>query len=300
MIFKPLELEDMDLLRPYLQKNEPKVCNYSSGTFFMWRKYHNTRFALVTEEDFYVIFIKITSEKGGDVFQLPITNNMGRALELLFTEEKTESLRFEMIPEAKLPLFRENYSVSELIDDRDNYDYLYNIEELAELRGKRFHGQRNQISQFIRGCKSWEITPFADTNLPEVLRFFDENYMPQVSFGILESSENEAVREVLTHPGIYRLSGIVLYRDGAVAGFAMGEKIGDTLFVHIEKSHREIHGAYQLLVKSLAASYRDTDVRFVNREDDSADEGLRRSKLSYHPIELIKKYCFTISKKSVK
>lgn len=28
------------------------------------------------------------------------------------------------------------------------------------------------------------------------------------------------------------------------------------------------------------------DIKFVNREEDCGDEGLRRSKLSYHPIAL--------------
>lgn len=299
MIFKPLELEDMDFLRPYLLQNEPQVCNYSSGTFFMWRKYHNTRFALINEPGFYSLYIKITSERGGEAFQLPVTNNMQMAIERLFEEEKTEQLSFEMIPEAGLPEFSENYLLSELFDDRDNYDYLYNISDLSELHGKRFHGQRNQISQFIRGCGSWSITTFDESCRADVIRFFEEDYMSGVSDGILERSENESVREVLNNPDIYGFSGIVLWRDGSVAGFSMGERIGDTLFVHIEKAHRSVHGAYQLLVKSFASHYADSGVRFINREDDSADEGLRRSKLSYHPIELIKKYCFTISKNGV-
>jgi len=32
------------------------------------------------------------------------------------------------------------------------------------------------------------------------------------------------------------------------------------------------------------------DVRFVNREEDDGNEGLRRSKQSYHPVRLLQKY----------
>ncbi len=32
------------------------------------------------------------------------------------------------------------------------------------------------------------------------------------------------------------------------------------------------------------------ELRFINRQDDCGDEGLRRSKQSYKPCEMLKKY----------
>ena len=31
-------------------------------------------------------------------------------------------------------------------------------------------------------------------------------------------------------------------------------------------------------------------VKFINREDDAGDEGLKKSKQSYHPVKMAKKY----------
>ena len=98
------------------------------------------------------------------------------------------------------------------------------------------------------------------------------------------------VLEVLDHMDDYRMSGGVLLADGRVVGFSLGEIVGDTLFVHIEKADRTCKGAYQMLVNQFALRYAGEGVAYINREEDMGDEGLRRAKQSYHPVALLKKY----------
>ena len=79
-----------------------------------------------------------------------------------------------------------------------------------------------------------------------------------------------------------------------VAGFSLGEIVGDTLFTHIEKADRDYEGCYQMLVAQFAQHFVRDGVHFINREDDTGDLGLRTSKLSYHPVALLEKYTVTI------
>jgi hypothetical protein len=82
----------------------------------------------------------------------------------------------------------------------------------------------------------------------------------------------------------------VLKAGGAVVGFSLGEIIGDTLYVHIEKADRGCKGAYQMLVNQFAAAQRQEQLLYINREEDMGDPGLRASKQSYHPVALLKKF----------
>ena len=83
--------------------------------------------------------------------------------------------------------------------------------------------------------------------------------------------------------------------DGIVA-FTLGEVIGDTLYVHIEKMSHDIAGAGET-INRLFASMMTTihpSVQYINREEDVGDPGLRHAKESYHPLELLKKYNVTM------
>ena len=89
---------------------------------------------------------------------------------------------------------------------------------------------------------------------------------------------------------VYGMLGGVLRVNGKIIAYSIGEITGDTLFCHVEKADISYHGAYQMLTNQFLRKYADNDeVKFVNREEDCGDEGLRRSKLSYNPVELLVK-----------
>jgi hypothetical protein len=102
--------------------------------------------------------------------------------------------------------------------------------------------------------------------------------------------ERDAVFEVLRNYEAYGFFGGVLRDAGEILAFSLGETVGDTLFVHIEKANPQRRGAYQAMVNEFAKRFAGPGVKYINREEDCGDEGLRRSKLSYHPCRLVEKY----------
>jgi hypothetical protein len=90
----------------------------------------------------------------------------------------------------------------------------------------------------------------------------------------------------------YRQPAGVLYIDGKIAAFTLGEIFGDTLFVHIEKANHEITGASEA-INRLFVNYilsQHPELVYANRDEDLGDPGLRQVKRAYNPIMMIQRY----------
>ena len=95
-----------------------------------------------------------------------------------------------------------------------------------------------------------------------------------------------AVRNCFENFSALGLRGGLLRVDGRVVAYTMGLPLNsDTFIVHIEKAFSDVAGAYPMI--------NCADFKYVNREDDVGDEGLRRAKLSYKPAILLEKFIVT-------
>ncbi len=282
--FQPLTLEEIDLVRPRFQQLCARTCDYTVGGMFMWRDFFRMEYALQDG----VFYSRLHDENGAVFYNLPLADDIPAAIRTLIAQAE-QPVCFCTIPEPYLDAFPHTEHTVRAAEQPEFFDYLYAAADLATLRGKRFNGQRNQISQFKRAVQTWEYAPITPENLDRVGAFF-ETYRANAGESDTEREENRMVLEVLDHMDDYRMSGGVLLADGRVVGFSLGETVGDTLFVHIEKADRACKGAYQMLVNQFALRYAGEGVAYINREEDMGDEGLRRAKQSYHPVALLKKY----------
>ena len=76
----------------------------------------------------------------------------------------------------------------------------------------------------------------------------------------------------------------------AIAACTIGEPGNkkDTMIVHIEKALTEVQGAYTVINQQFAL-HEGAAYRYLNREEDLGEDGLRQAKMSYKPVFLIEK-----------
>lgn len=190
-------------------------------------------------------------------------------------------------------------------EDRPGFDYLYDIERLSTLTGKKLHGKRNHINKFVSEHPEWSVEPITPDNLAQCLdmneRWHQENAQEDDTATFEE--DGVALKKCMAHYPQMGLDGLLLRSEGRVLAFTMGELMGadDTYDVHFEKAFADVPGAYPLINREFArwVQQRYPQVRYLNREDDMGVEGLRQAKKSYYPDLLLEKYSAVLQKELI-
>lgn len=178
--------------------------------------------------------------------------------------------------------------------DRESYDYVYLIDDLADLKGRKFQKKRNHINRFRSLYPNWRVEPLCASNLPAVQQMAEQWYAirqqedPTGSYNL----EKVALERAFAQYEDLCLDGLVLLDGDAVLAFSMASRLsGDTVDVHFEKAREDVDGAYAAINQAFAQYLREKypDVRYLDREEDMGLEGLRKAKLSYYPDHLKEK-----------
>ncbi|MBU1567345.1 MAG: DUF2156 domain-containing protein [Proteobacteria bacterium] len=173
-----------------------------------------------------------------------------------------------------------------VVEDRDNFDYLYLRRELAELTGRKFQKKRNLIKAFINNF-NYEGRPLLDEYLPDALAILESWRQEHDSPG-----DYIAAREALEKSEELQLCGGIYYADGQPAAYSLGEELacGTSFVIHFEKALNCYKGLYQFVNQAFASIISDPYTT-LNREQDLGQEGLRQAKLSYRPTGFVEKFC---------
>ena len=284
--FKKVTFDDYEIINSFYTAHPARQCDRSTAATIMWRNYYDNHYAIYDET---IIF---SSNFTGDVcFTHPIGKNVDGMLDELekYCKATNTPMIICSVNKAELPLILERYPDCEHGADRDWFDYLYEKQPMLMLAGRKYGTPRNHINKFKKLYPEYSFKRITDDDIDRLVEFTKGfSFNSEKSESALQ--ELEICTEVLKNHKKYNMHGGFLEVDGKITGYSFGEIIGDTLFVHIEKADVNYHGAYQMLTNSFLREFAaDESVKLVNREEDCGDEGLRKSKLSYHPVELIEK-----------
>lgn len=287
---KKIELKDIKILRAYFDAYPARQCDRSAGATAMWRDYFDNGYTisdgtLILSSDSRFIF--------------PIGRNIDNALDEIEKHCKENNIPMILctVNKKELAKLSERYSDFEADADRDWFDYLYEKEAMLNLSGRKYSTPRNHINKFKKMYQNWSFEPIGSNNIPQLIEF-THNFTFHAEKDESANLELQMCVEVLENYETYDMLGGVLKVDGKIVGYSIGEIVGDTLFCHIEKADISYHGAYQMLTNQYLHMYASGDeIKYVNREEDCGDEGLRKSKMSYHPVELIEKNTVKINLK---
>ncbi len=292
--FSPITIQNALCLRPYLNVQSFRTCDYTLGAVFQWRAYFRSSYAIVSD----MLIMRATYPNEGPCFVYPVGNgSLAGALDAVdaFCAECGAPLTFCAVPEEGVPALTARYGARAAVSShRDWADYLYEANDLITFPGKKYHAQRNHLNRFMKDNPACRFVPVTKETLPRAIAFLGEYERYAPIDKVIEAEEMLRAEELLANALTLGLKAGYIDVGGTIVALAVGEVVRDTLYVHVEKARVDYAGSYQAIVSMFAGYAVEPDTKFINREDDSGEERLRYSKLEYRPIRLIDKYWVSV------
>lgn len=306
--FKKIELKDKEWVDQLLSYSDYRATEFNFSVLFIWQGVFCTRIGRY--KDFLIVRFcpKLTAENNQVRYLFPAgkgdykevidemmedARNLGAEFTIVSVLEEQKTVLESVYPQ------RFSYT-----PNRNSFDYVYLAENLITLKGKKYQSKRNFVSRF-KSNPSWSYETITPENAQECLKM---NGAWCKLYGCTQDKsmqqESCTVKSALDNFEALNLKGGLLRLDGEIVAFTIGEMINsDTFLVHIEKAFAHITGAYpaisqMFLQHQMKNAYKpgeelnpdDIGFVYVNREDDTGDENLRKAKMQYHPVFLIEKY----------
>ncbi|MEG0234527.1 MAG: DUF2156 domain-containing protein [Cetobacterium sp.] len=280
MDWKKLTIDSREELQKFL-KNKFETSDMNFTNLFLWSFSENIQYTVENE----ILYIKGFYE-GNEYYFSPVSkdDNKDKMIDAVKKiKEKNGKILF--IPEIYKEFLKEDFIVTE---ERDSFDYIYLQEDLAELKGRKFSSKKNKINKFKK-TYNFTYEKISRENIEDI-RIFQRKWTENRKEDTIIVSETMGIEELLNNYEILELRGGVIKVDGKIVAYAIGEKLTENMgVIHIEKGIFDYQGSYQM-INMYVAKEEFSDVKLMNREDDFGSLGLREAKLSYQPIEFIKKY----------
>jgi hypothetical protein len=284
--FHPIELDRQDAYRQRLSQCPNITSDYSFINLWGWASIYGLEWAWAEK----LVWIRQNLPK--QMFWAPVGSWEDADWSKIIEGFPESGAAFVRVPETLAEYWKASLGESmTLVEDRDQWDYIYDAKELIDLPGNRFHKKKNHLNQFKKAYTYHYTAMTAD--IVDQAKAMQEDWCTwgECSSDIGLAHENEAITRVLSDWN--SLSGVMggcILVNSRVVAYTVGEKLlPNMMVIHFEKGSAEYKGVYQA-INQMFLSHQAADVQWVNREQDIGDEGLRKAKLSYHPVRYLKKY----------
>lgn len=287
--FKRIGLEDKALFSNLFSSYLPSISEYTFTNLFIWSDIKDIRFAKMDEG----IVLKAFDHQQA-YFLPPVGyNDCEKTMATLLEYGRSHGIgAFRNVPEHFRKYLRHPHV--KLVPDRDNFDYVYKTSSLSSLKGWRLDGKRGFIKKFRENYPSFRYERYTPDYKKACLALYENWMNSRMDKDPSIQNEHRAFVSFLDHYEKLDAVGGMLLVDDKLAGFSFGEKLNDSTFVvHFEKADISFTGSYQMINQQFIGHEADGKFLFVNREQDLGIEGIRKAKLSYAPIRMIKKFRVT-------
>ena len=300
MNFTQISEIDYDWLAPFFEGQNYELCEYSLPGILAWSSSSYFPCAAVKEGR-----LLLGAEYPGHAeyrhLVLPLGGDEPDPAELAAIARETGFAKYWFVPQAYLDRHGIEliHQFFQIIEQAGYHDYVYDVRDLADLKGNRYAKKRNLIKQFQRVYAPERLVfeSISSANSRQCIAFLEEWCEQEGCFGQGNASlecEMEAAVNMLGLVERGRTQGLVLRIDTVISALAVASPLVEGMVaLQFQKACKSIKGLYQFFDQECARSLCQ-GFALVNKESDMGKEGLAQAKSSYHPVRMIYAYALQL------
>lgn len=290
---KRITLDDKQIFATYFYNQDNSTYNFTN--MFMWEQEGGITYAEIC--DCLVLFFQFG--KNPPMVSYPLGNGDKKAAIAMVCEYlNAEGVRplFRNLSEWMKEELEEIYPDKfEFIYDRNNSDYVYEIEQLITLKGKKLHQKRNHFNYFKNNYQ-FEYRRLTEDDMSDCKKLFDA-WISDKDEDI--ESARKATYAVIDNFTKLDVVGGGIWVDGALSAASFAEPVTeDTVLAHLEFGKPDIRGIFNAINQQFC-EHEWSSYSYINREEDMGLDGLRQAKLAYRPIRFVDKYAAVLKDKTL-
>ena len=296
--FEPISLDMKNQVDRFYFEYGEGSCQHSFTTdYCMKSKYDD----LICEHEGYLYVLRNgLSDSKNRSYLFPMgpldDDRLKQAIDNIINDahEHNQKVIFNSITENAKNKLVNLYKDKFIIEDRDDlYEYIYNVEDLANLNGPKYYNKRNEVRSFFRKHEDSISIKVIDASDVDRIKELSKKWLEKDNDRMINEQlqiENKALNLAFENYSKLGILGLAIYIGSDLAGFIIGVKLNEEYVdAMIEKGNIKYKGVYKVLNKEFSRIC-CKDYKYINLEEDLGIEGLRNMKKLYHPSHLIKKF----------
>lgn len=283
--FKNLQLEDKPIFDGFFSSRKTLISVNDFATVYNWDINELTEYAIVGDA---LIIANVFN--GHRVYYCPVLksgHDISRYVELISEYENGRHHSIAQLTgqEAEFVTAAKGY---DLTSDRDYSDYIYNASDMITFAGKKFHSKRNFVNRFTANY-DYQLRSYTQQDYDACMGLFDK--WVEAAGGEGGAQERKALIRALRNYDRLNLTVPLLFVGEELAAFEVIsiDEVNRVAHVHFEKADTKFEGVFPAIINLTAQQFL-SGVEYINRQEDMGIEGLRKSKLSYNPVQILNKY----------
>lgn len=286
--FSQITLHERPVFTEFFRKFSPQISEYTFTNLYMWRNLYQFRWK--TEKNhLYLLSLQDPTK----IIAFPPVGADPKTAVATIKETALQvkmPLELHRVPENMAQIISEAFPGATMVEDRNNWDYVYLRQDLALLPGKNYENERKKLNKF-KTRNAWGYFELDAQQISDCLKLQEAwCQLRSCSEDPGLAQEHDAIVDMLHNWSDLLYKGGLLRVDGQIVAFTLGEELTPDEFVcHIEKANPEVVGAYQAINQQFNEHVNARYI-YMNREQDIGEPNLRRAKENYHPAKYIKKY----------